>query len=152
MNVYSVYGCLKSLHVIPGTLPLECDIYLATGTLSSKLLGTTNDKGGLLSVHEHARFQYHVSQLLLQKLAVQIDTLMTLRPSYANQSSRLLCRSHQAGVQIDRTAVQQSTQRHKANRSDPYSMYHSKALKAELQLLDAQDRLSERKTGSASIA
>ena len=90
--------------------------------------------------------------LLLHRLAVQIDTLMMLRSSYAKQSIKLFCRSHQAGVQIDRTAVHQSSQRHKAGRSDPYSMYHSKALKAELQLLDAQDRLSARKTGSASIA
>ena len=54
-----------------------------------------------------------------------------------------LFRSNISKVQIDRTAVHASIQRQKAEQADPYSIYHSKALQAELRHLDAQERLDK---------
>ncbi|KAL3140291.1 hypothetical protein ABBQ38_004559 [Trebouxia sp. C0009 RCD-2024] len=54
-------------------------------------------------------------------------------------------RSTVTGAMIDRTAVKQSQQVQKASSSDPYSMYHSKALQAELRCLDAQEAQTEHK-------
>ena len=49
-------------------------------------------------------------------------------------------RSNTTGALIDQTAVKQSA---KASVSDPHSMYHSKALQAELRSLDAQEAQNE---------
>ncbi len=54
-----------------------------------------------------------------------------------------LFRSDISRIQIDRTAVHESIQRQKADQADPYSIYHSKALQAELRHLDAQERLDK---------
>ncbi len=54
-----------------------------------------------------------------------------------------LFRSDISRVQIDRTAVHESIQRQKAKQADPYSVYHSKGLQAELRHLDAQERLDK---------
>ena len=48
---------------------------------------------------------------------------------------------------IDRTVVKQSQQPAISSESDPYSMYHSKALQAELRCLDAQEAQNDVKKG-----
>lgn len=54
-----------------------------------------------------------------------------------------LFRSNISKVQIDRTAVYECVQQAKADQADPYSIYQSKALQAELRHLDAQERLDK---------
>ena len=81
-----------------------------------------------------------------QHFSVPADTSLPLIYQIIEDSSKtllILFRSDISRIQIDRTAVHESIQRQKANQADPYSMYHSKALQAELRHLDAQERLDK---------